>query len=332
MNTETRLTVPNSFRSIVQWIDNDAPQGFASGPGDKRVSLKRLVPFFLLHLPVLAIFWVGASPVAVSVAAVLYFVRMFAITGWYHRYFSHRTFKTGRAMQFIFAFIGNASAQRGALHWAAHHRNHHRFSDQPEDPHSPRQQGFWVSHMLWFGKRENSTAQSRHCKDFAKFPELMFLDRFDFIAPSLLALSMLGLGMVAHRFAPGLRTSGGQMLIWGFFVSTIALYHGTFSINSLGHIMGKQRYQTGDDSKNSFLLALITLGEGWHNNHHHFANTVRQGFRWWEIDVSYYLLWGFSKLGLVWGLKPVPAHLLRDSGNGSDWTAAPEEQGYSNAA
>ncbi len=328
MSASIFFRIPRPIRSIAQWIDNDAPQGITFGAEDKIVSFRRLIPFFILHLPVLLVFWVGASPVAVAAAAALYFLRMFAITGWYHRYFSHRTFKTGRAMQFIFAFIGNASAQRGALHWAAHHRNHHRFSDQPQDAHSPRQHGFWISHMLWFGKRENSTAQSRHCKDFAKFPELMFLDRFDFVAPFMLGFFTLGLGMLLHRVAPGLHTTGGQMLIWGFFVSTITLYHGTFSINSLGHLLGRQRYATGDDSKNSFLLALITLGEGWHNNHHHYANTVRQGFRWWEIDVSYYLLWGFSKLGLVWDLKPVPAHLLHDEvAAASDWVAVPAPDG-----
>ncbi|HKP95798.1 MAG TPA: acyl-CoA desaturase [Fibrobacteria bacterium] len=319
----TRNPIGKLFAGAVRWVDNEAPQGITFGPEDRKVSHLRLLPFWILHLPVLCVPWVGASPVAVGVAAALYFVRMFAITGWYHRYFSHRTFKTGRAMQFIFAFIGNSAAQRGALHWAAHHRNHHRFSDRPEDPHSPRQHGFWVSHMLWFGKKENAAAQSRHCKDFAKFPELMFLDRFDFLAPICLGAFTLGLGWLLRSVAPQLGTSGPQMLIWGFFVSTIALYHGTFSINSLGHVLGRQRYRTGDDSKNSLLLALITLGEGWHNNHHHYANTVRQGFRWWEIDVSFYLLWGFSKLGLVWGLKPVPRHLLRDASGPDDWTPVP---------
>ncbi|MDB5103097.1 MAG: stearoyl-CoA 9-desaturase [Fibrobacteres bacterium] len=321
--------IGRTFHSIIRWLDNDTPQGATFGPEDKRVSHLRLAPFWAMHLACLAVFWVGTSPVAIAVAAALYFVRMHAITGWYHRYFSHRTFKTGRAMQFIFAFIGNSSAQRGALHWGAHHRDHHRFSDEQADPHSPRRHGFWVSHMLWFGKRENSTAKSRELKDFAKYPELMFLDRFDFVAPLCLAFGTAALGWLLNRMAPGLRTNGMQMLVWGFFISTIALYHGTFFINSLGHIMGRQRYRTGDDSKNSLLLALITLGEGWHNNHHHYANTVRQGFRWWEIDVSFYILWGFSKLGLVWDLKPVPKHLLEDQpakaavpGN-PDWTHVP---------
>jgi stearoyl-CoA desaturase (Delta-9 desaturase) len=315
----------NPFKCALRWLDNDTAQGITFGPEDKRVSHLRLAPFWAMHLACLWVIWTGVSPVAVAVAGALYFIRMHAITGWYHRYFSHRTFKTGRTMQFLWAFIGNSSAQRGALHWAAHHRNHHRFSDLPDDPHSPAVHGFWTSHMLWFGKRENSTAQSRSCKDFAKFPELMFLDRFDFVAPLCLGAFLLSLGWLLGRAAPGLHTNGRQMLVWGFFISTIALYHGTFCINSLGHIMGRQRYRTGDDSKNSLLLALITLGEGWHNNHHHYANTVRQGFRWWEIDMSYYILWGFSKMGLVWDLKPVPRHLLHDEPKmeGSDWIPVP---------
>jgi stearoyl-CoA desaturase (delta-9 desaturase) len=344
MHSDTIIPKKSLLTGIIQWLDNETPQGVTYGPEDKRVSHLRLAPFWAMHLACIAVFWVGVSPVAIAVAAALYFVRMHAITGWYHRYFSHRTFKTGRLMQFAFAFIGGSSAQRGALHWAAHHRSHHRFSDGPEDPHSPGQHGFWTSHMLWFGKKENAGLRSRECKDFAKFPELMFLDRFDFVAPMCLGAAVLALGWWLGRVAPGLHTNGRQMLVWGFFVSTLFLYHGTFFINSLGHILGRQRYATGDDSKNSLILALITLGEGWHNNHHRYANTVRQGFRWYEIDVSYYLLWGFSKLGLVWDLKPVPRHLLKDevASPSADWTAVPmrsgtalhktEEPPFSNAA
>jgi stearoyl-CoA desaturase (delta-9 desaturase) len=305
-----------------RWFDNFAPQGRTHGPEDRKVSHLRLAPFWAMHAACLMVFWVGASKIAVAVAAGLYFARMFAITGWFHRYFSHRTFKTGRVVQFLFALLGNSAAQRGALHWAAHHRNHHRFSDQAEDPHSPRQEGFWISHMLWFGKREHATCLSRKVKDFARYPELLFMERFDFIVPLALGFATLALGWELGRHAPGLHTNGMQMLVWGFFISTVALWHGTFSINSLGHILGRRRYATTDDSKNSLLLALITLGEGWHNNHHHYANTVRQGFRWWEIDVSFYLLWAMSKAGLVWGLKPVPRHVLQGDGASVQATGA----------
>ena len=322
MPSSTITSIKKTFTSMYKWLDNDAPQGITFGPEDKKVSQLRLAPFWALHLMCFGVFFVGYSHTALAVAVILYVVRMHAITGWYHRYFSHRTFKTSRTMQFIMAFIGNSSAQRGALHWGSHHRDHHRFSDQPEDPHSPARHGFWISHMLWFSKRENSTAQSRKLKDFARFPELMFIDRFDFIAPVVLGLALLALGKFLHRFAPGLHTSGAQMVIWGFFVSTIALYHGTFSINSFGHVLGRKRFETGDDSKNSLILALITLGEGWHNNHHHYANSVRQGFRWYEIDISYYILWGMSKVGLVWNLKPVPAQYLEDQ---PESAAAPEQ-------
>jgi len=295
---------------ILQWVDNDTDASDVSGPESRKVNWGRLGPFWVIHLMCLGIFWVGWSWTALGVAVALYGIRMFAITGWFHRYFAHRTFKTGRAVQFLFALIGNSSAQRGALHWAAHHRHHHRFSDLPEDAHSPRQHGFWISHMLWFSKGENSACRSRRLKDFSAFPELLFLDRFDFAAPMLLGSLLIALGMTLNWLLPGLHTNGPQMVIWGFFVSTVALYHGTFSINSLGHILGRKRFETGDDSKNSALLALITLGEGWHNNHHHFPNSVRQGFRWWEFDISYYLLWGMSKLGLIWDLKAVPKRLV----------------------
>ena len=295
---------------VFGWFDNFAPQGRTHGPADSKVSHLRLAPFWAMHVACLLAFRTGVSTIAVTVCIVLYFARMHAITGWFHRYFSHRTFKTGRVVQFLFAVLGNSAAQRGALHWAAHHRNHHRFSDQAGDPHSPRQEGFWISHMLWFGKKENATCLSRELKDFARFPELLFLDRFDFLVPLALALTTLLVGYELGIHAPGLHTNGLQMLTWGFFISTVACWHGTFSINSLGHILGRRRYATDDDSKNSLFLALITMGEGWHNNHHHYANTVRQGFRWWQIDMSYYLIWAMSKVGLVWGLKPVPRHVV----------------------
>lgn len=322
-------------RGTFQWMDNFAPQGLTHGPDDRKVSHLRLAPFYAMHVACLMAFWVGVSKIALAVAVALYFIRMHAITGWFHRYFSHRTFKTGRAVQFIWAVIGNMAAQRGALHWAAHHRNHHRYSDMPEDPHSPRQEGFWISHMLWFGKKENATCLGRSVKDFAKYPELLFLERFDFLAPLSLALATLGLGWLLGRHAPGLHTNGMQMLVWGFLISTVACWHGTFSINSLGHIIGRRRFETTDDSKNSLFLALITLGEGWHNNHHHFCNSTRQGFRWWEIDVSYYLILGMSKLGLVWAIKQPPAHMLVDespsaksqTSGSADWTAVPDALG-----
>jgi stearoyl-CoA desaturase (delta-9 desaturase) len=259
-----------------------------------------------MHLACFAVIWVGISWVAVLVALIAYVVRMFAITGLYHRYFSHRSFKTSRLGQFIFGVLGASAVQRGPIWWAAHHRHHHAHSDQPGDIHSPSQKGFWRSHMGWFLSRKGFTPDLKYVRDLLQFRELRWLDRFDIAIPALLGLGMFLLGMLLDRTAPELGTSGWQMLIWGFFISTVLCYHGTYTINSLSHVFGGQRYRTGDTSRNNWLLALITLGEGWHNNHHFYPNAARQGFYWWEIDISYYILKALSWMGIIWDLKPVP--------------------------
>lgn len=254
----------------------------------------------------LAALWVGWSPVAVGVAVGAYVIRMFAITGFYHRYFSHRTFQTSRLAQFAFAILGNSAVQRGPLWWAAHHRHHHRHSDEEDDTHSPRQHGFLWSHVLWLTTRKNYPTRHEYVRDLARYPELRFLDRFDDLVPVLLAFFMYGLGAGLEAYFPGLGTNGWQMLVWGFFISTVVLFHGTCTINSLSHCFGKRRFTTTDDSRNNFWLALVTLGEGWHNNHHYFPGAARQGFYWWEIDLTYYGLKMLSWLGIIWKLHPVP--------------------------
>lgn len=276
---------------------------------DDRMATLRLVPYWLLHLSCFAALWTGTSAVAVLVALGLYVVRMFAITGFYHRYFSHRTFKTSRVFQFLMAFAGCTAVQRGPLWWAAHHRVHHRESDGPLDVHSPVQRGFWWSHMLWFCTVGNFRTRMNEVKDLARFPELRWLNRFDVLPAIVLAASLFGLGAALERFAPGLGTNGWQMLVWGFCISTIVLYHATYTINSLSHVIGRKRYDTGDQSRNNWALAILTMGEGWHNNHHHYPHSVRQGFFWWEIDVTYYMLRALAALGLVWELKPVTAEV-----------------------
>ncbi len=298
------------YKPAFQWLDTHSQKEDAIYANSSKVQWIRLLPFLTLHLMCLFVFKVGWSPIAVGTAVFLYFARMFAITGFYHRYLAHKTYKTSRWFQFLFAFLGNMSSQRGPLWWASHHRDHHRTSDEAEDIHSPRQHGFWSSHMLWFSKPMNYATKKTGIKDFLRFPELTFLDRYDIIAPMVLGFMVFVFGMALEKYFPGLHTNAFQMLIWGFFISTVALAHGTFTINSLAHVWGKRRFETTDDSRNNFWLAILTMGEGWHNNHHHYANSVRQGFYWWEIDVTYYLLWGLSKLGLVWDLKPVPKRLL----------------------
>lgn len=271
----------------------------------------RIWPFIGVHLACLGVIWVGWSPVAVGMAVFLYAVRMFAITGFYHRYFSHRSFKTSRWAQFLFGVLGNASVQRGPLWWAAHHRHHHRHSDGDDDVHSPHQDGFLWSHVLWLTTREHFTTNRKAVKDLVVYPELRFLDRFDMVVPFLLAAGMYGLGIFLEMYAPGLGTTGPQMLVWGFFISTVVLLHATCTINSLAHQFGSKRFDTADESKNNGWLALITFGEGWHNNHHYYPGSVRQGFYWWEIDVTYYGLWVLSKLGVIWDLNEVPERVYR---------------------
>lgn len=255
------------------------------------------IPFVLTHLVCLAAIWTGVPVEALVVAFVLYVVRMWAITAGYHRYFSHRSYKTSRVMQFVIAVLGQTSAQRGVIWWSAVHRHHHLHSDTEHDVHSPRHHGFWYSHVGWIFNPSNEKPDYGTVKDLTRYPELVWLDRNTYL-PAIL----LGFGVWAW--------GGWAMLVVGFFWSTVALFHCTFFINSLAHVSGSQRYLTGDDSRNNFWLAVITLGEGWHNNHHHYQSSTRQGFRWYEIDVSYYVLCMMSWFRLVWDLRAPPAAIM----------------------
>jgi stearoyl-CoA desaturase (delta-9 desaturase) len=294
--------------ALVQWFDADYhAAGAALRIRDiDRVNWFRCLPFVILHLGCLGIFVVGWSWTAVYAAAALYLVRMFAITGVYHRYFSHRTFKTSRWAQFIFAMVGASSAQRGPLWWAANHRNHHRESDTPADPHSPVHYSFFRSHAGWFMCTRYYATQYERIRDFARFPELVWLNRFDKAIPAALGLGVYLCGLWLEYAVPSLGVTGLQLFVWGFVLSTTVLFHATASINSLAHIFGNKRYDTGDESRNNFWLALITLGEGWHNNHHKHMGCTRQGFYWWEIDITYYCLKFLSWAGIIWDLKQVP--------------------------
>jgi len=303
-----------AFSALIQWFDADyAPGGAAAMRMEPdRVDWVRCIPFIVLHLGCLGVIWTGASWFAVGTAVFLYLVRMAAVTGVYHRYFSHKTYSTSRPMQFVLALVGGTAVQRGPLWWAYHHRHHHQHSDDAEDAHSPHVHGFLWSHIGWITSRRNFPTDYSKVRDLHRYPELVFLNRFDAIVPICFAFAVWGLGAFLHVHAPGLHTSGMQMLVWGFFISTTALFHGTSCINSMAHLMGRRRYKTEDDSRNSFILAIITLGEGWHNNHHRYQSATRNGFYWWEIDITYYLLKGLSWTGLIWGLKSVPASVLAE--------------------
>ena len=301
--------------ALIQWFDSDHTPGGADRMRQEpdRVDWVRCIPFIVLHAGCLGVIWTGASATAVWTAVGLYFLRMFAVTGIYHRYFSHKTYSTSRAGQFLLALWGGTTVQRGALWWAYHHRHHHRHSDDPEDAHSPHVHGFWWSHIGWITSRRNFPTDYSTIRDLAKYPELVWLNRFDTVVPALFALSLFGAGAALETWAPGRGADRWQMLVWGFFISTTALFHGTSCINSMAHLMGRRRFKTSDDSRNSFILAIICLGEGWHNNHHRYQSSTRNGFYWWEIDPTYYGLKVLSWTGFIWGLKPVPHSIMEEA-------------------
>jgi len=262
-----------------------------------RYRLIEAIPFAVAHLACLAAVWTGVHAADLMIAAGLYAVRLFGVTAGYHRYFAHRGFKTGRGFAFVLACLAQSSAQRGVLWWAGNHRLHHRFSDTDGDVHSPVRRGFWHAHLGWFFTEEHRTTDLSLVPDFAKYPELVWLDRHPYLPA------------VAAGFAVWL-LAGWSGLVVGFLWSTVALWHATFSINSLAHVLGRRRYETGDQSRNNWWLALLTFGEGWHNNHHHYQSAARQGFRWYEIDVTYYLLRALAVPGLVWDLNSPPARAV----------------------
>jgi stearoyl-CoA desaturase (Delta-9 desaturase) len=271
-----------------------------------RIDILGNIPFLLIHIGGLLIFWVGFSWTAFIVCFVLWFIRMFGITAGYHRYFSHRTYKTSRLFQFILAILGNSAAQLGPLWWAAHHRHHHLYSDTEQDIHSPTITSLWWAHVGWVMCPVYSKTDEKKIRDFAKYPELRYLNRFHMIAPLSLAVLVTTAGLLFQHYIPQLNTNALQMLIWGFCLSTALLYHSTFTVNSLAHVLGNRRFDTEDSSRNNLFLALITLGEGWHNNHHYYPASERQGFYWWEIDVTHYILTLLSWFGIVWDLKAPP--------------------------
>lgn len=274
--------------------------------------LKQEIAFLLIHLMPLGALWTGATFFDWMVCIFLYVFRMFWVTGGYHRYFAHRSYSTSRWFQFIIAFMSQTTAQKGALWWAAHHRHHHRHSDTPADPHSMKIYGFWYSHVGWIVGPDFKETDYKVIGDYAKYPELVWLNKHYLVPPTILAILVTAIGgwVNGGSFMAIFSTAGLSTLFVGFFLSTIILYHATFSINSIMHKVGTQRYESNDESRNSLWLAILTMGEGWHNNHHYYEVAARQGFFWWEIDITYYILKGLQSVGLIWDLKEVPKHVL----------------------
>ncbi|CAN5203759.1 acyl-CoA desaturase [soil metagenome] len=291
----------------VKFLDSDYfPAGAEAVRSLPKTSTpSRWMPFFLLHAACLSVFFTGVSPAALVLTLTLTVLRMFAITAFYHRYFSHRTYKTSRVAQCVFALAGLTAAQRGPLWWAAHHRHHHHHADDEMDTHSPTQRGFIWAHIGWITADSNMPTDYSRIPDLLKYPELVILNRFDWVVPVLMGFGVYTVGALLQRFCPAWQTSGPQFLAWGI-VSTVMVFHVTGAINSLAHQFGTQEFETGDDSKNNFLLGVITLGEGWHNNHHRYPGCVRQGLEWWQIDLTYYGLLLMENLGIIWDLNKIP--------------------------
>lgn len=264
---------------------------------EDRFNWIEFIPFALLHVALIGIWWTGFTATSIALCVGLYVARVFGITGGYHRYFSHRGYKTSRAFQFVMAFLGATAFQKGPLWWAAKHREHHRDSDMPADSHSPRQYGVFDAHVGWVYREARANPDMDLIKDFSKYPEIRWIERHQYIPGLIVAVLCFAIGGWAGLFS-------------GFLLSTVLVYHATFTVNSLNHMIGRQRYLTGDDSRNNWFLALLTMGEGWHNNHHYYPSTARNGFFWWEVDTTYYLLLALEKVGLVWDLRQPPETIL----------------------
>lgn len=269
----------------------------------ERTSLAIKGGFLFFHLGCLLAIYTGVSAAAGITAFVLYTARALGVTAGYHRYFAHRSFRTGRAFQFVLAFLGSLSVQGGVLWWVSHHRDHHKYTETERDIHSPRHHGLWVAHMGWMMHEDCLRTSQANIKDFAKYPELRWLQRNYALLIVGEALVIFLLGAWLNYMYPALGTSGLQMLVWGFFISTVLLWHSTFMVNSVCHRWGGRPYDAGDDSTNNLLVGILTMGEGWHNNHHKFAYSARHGLRWYQVDVTWYLLRLLAAIGVVTDLK-----------------------------
>jgi stearoyl-CoA desaturase (delta-9 desaturase) len=251
------------------------------------------------HIACFAFIYTGVSFVAVMTAFAMYVIRGIGVTGGYHRLLAHRAFKTSRFVQFLFALAGSLAVQGGPIWWVSHHRSHHRDTDTDEDIHSPVTRGMWKAHMGWMITDEAFNENGANSRDLHKFAELKFLQRYYVWLVVLEMIGLFGFGSIWAWVFPESGTSGLQMLVWGFFISTVFTWHVTFMVNSVCHRYGSQPYDTKDASTNNVFVGVLGFGEGWHNNHHYYPNSARHGLRWWQLDTTWWLIRLLQVLGIV---------------------------------
>jgi stearoyl-CoA desaturase (delta-9 desaturase) len=259
--------------------------------------------YLTMHVLPLTAFWYGVTPLEGAVCLVLCLalmqVRGFCMSAGYHRYLGHRSFKTSRLLQFLFAVGGCTTLRGGPLWWASLHRHHHRYADTADDVHSPAK-GLWWSYGGWLLGGRYVVTRYDLVKDLSLYPELCWLNRWWLVPAALLGLAVFLVG-------------GWNAFALGFCLSSALLFHAQAILDSLTHVWGSRRYATADTSRNSWLLSFLFLGEGWHNNHHHYQSSSNQGFFWYEIDPTFDVLRVLAWLGLVWELRKPPEQVLNSN-------------------
>ena len=258
------------------------------------------------------------------ILAVLYLLTTFGVTVGLHRLFTHRSFKTGPRTRFVWAVLGSMAIEGPIISWVSDHRKHHACSDQQGDPHSPHVdhgegvsgalRGLFHAHVGWLFIHTQRGSKERFAPDLLRDPIVSFVNRTFFFWAILGLLIPFALGYALG----GTLTAALTALLWGGAVRVFLLHHATYSINSICHVFGTSPYETGDHSRNVALLALPTMGEAWHNNHHAFPSSARHGLRAWELDPSAAVINGMEKLGLAWDVvrvEPEREQQLRRSTN-----------------
>jgi stearoyl-CoA desaturase (delta-9 desaturase) len=267
------------------------------------ITLLSFIIFWIVQASAILVFFVPFTWGLVGLWAASHFLRAIGLTLAFHRYFAHRAFQMNRAARFVWTAIGTAAMQKGPLWWAGHHVNHHRFADREGDPHSPAVSGVYYAHVGWFlndARHQRVEANNPVLRDFSTVPEIAFLDKYFFLPPLALAIAM---------FAAG----GMTWLVWGFCLPTVTLAHATFAINTINHMFGSRRFDTIDESRNNAVTAFFAVGEGWHNNHHRYQRAARNGFYWWEFDITWYVIRLMGALGLAWDIQPVPRRIYEEA-------------------